>query len=380
MSKLSKLGAPARMSPRQHAVQGLRKLIAGGEWRGGERLPAENTLADQLSVSRSTLRVALDQLEREGLVRRKKNCGCIVAESPAGSNALMARTLVFLTNLMPATSPDVFSGRSDAVHSGVMAMTGRRQMNLLSVNIHPIDEQGIGNVLASQPCGIMLTLWTHEAGEDGLCHRLQHSGIPVAVLGENVSAAAFDQVSSDHAGGTHDLAAFLIGRGRRRILRVWNAPEKDAVTQARDAGFEHAMAEAGLPVIPALRLDVPARVPEDHAVFLQRMRYFAGHLVEHLQGAAPVDAIMAGSDYDFFPVAAACRLFGVGDKIAITGYDNRWQDAPERQWEPAVPAATVDKDNHRIGEELVTLLLERIAGTLPPERQRRLIPQRLVVG
>jgi DNA-binding FadR family transcriptional regulator len=62
---------------RQVAEQ-LRRLIDAGEFRVGERLPTERELADQLGVSRPTVREALIALEVEGRVRIRVGSGIYV--------------------------------------------------------------------------------------------------------------------------------------------------------------------------------------------------------------------------------------------------------------------------------------------------------------
>jgi DNA-binding LacI/PurR family transcriptional regulator len=113
----------------------------------------------------------------------------------------------------------------------------------------------------------------------------------------------------------------------------------------------------------------------------QRARQYAGFLIEWLRGPDAADAILVATDADLYPVARACRLCGrePGRDVLLAGYDNFWEACWEREHEPLVPAATVDKDNHACGVALVDLLLERIAGRLPAEPQRRWIVPQLVV-
>lgn len=59
----------------------LRARMAAGEYPPGSRIPTENELAQQLGVSRPTVRQALDVLSREGRLRRVKGSGTFVAES-----------------------------------------------------------------------------------------------------------------------------------------------------------------------------------------------------------------------------------------------------------------------------------------------------------
>ena len=58
----------------------LRARIASGIYPLDSRLPTENALAEQLEVSRPTVRQALDLLAREGLVMRVKGSGTFVSQ------------------------------------------------------------------------------------------------------------------------------------------------------------------------------------------------------------------------------------------------------------------------------------------------------------
>src|SRR5205807_3545845 len=64
---------------RQIAEQ-LRKLMTKGEFKPGERLPAERDLAKQLGVSRPSVREALIALEVEGWVEVRTGSGIFVLE------------------------------------------------------------------------------------------------------------------------------------------------------------------------------------------------------------------------------------------------------------------------------------------------------------
>ncbi len=75
---------------RQIAEQ-VRSLIAGGEFAGGSRLPAERDLAKQLGVSRPSVREALIALEVEGWVEVRTGSGVYVLDRTA-KNAKATRT------------------------------------------------------------------------------------------------------------------------------------------------------------------------------------------------------------------------------------------------------------------------------------------------
>lgn len=69
--------------PRQsQAVAVLRDFIEDGAYRPGDRLPPERELMSDLGMSRTTLRKALDALEREGSIWRHVGKGTFISEAP----------------------------------------------------------------------------------------------------------------------------------------------------------------------------------------------------------------------------------------------------------------------------------------------------------
>lgn len=62
------------------AAQSLRTALLDGTWPVGSRLPAERRLAEQLQVSRLTLRAALAGLQAEGLLQARQGDGIRVLD------------------------------------------------------------------------------------------------------------------------------------------------------------------------------------------------------------------------------------------------------------------------------------------------------------
>ena len=141
------------------------------------------------------------------------------------------------------------------------------------------------------------------------------------------------------------------------------------------------MHEAGLPVRP--RITAGTLLPPDYTKerFDHRVRQIAGFMIDPLQGADPVDAVMAQNDIDALMIIAACGLLGkVPNKdVAVVGYDNFCDSNQERAFEPALPLATMDKRNADVGREAVRLLQDRVDNKLPKGPQALAITPRLVV-
>ncbi|HVQ23460.1 MAG TPA: GntR family transcriptional regulator, partial [Candidatus Saccharimonadia bacterium] len=83
--------------------------LRAGEWAPGSRLPPERELGRTFEVSRSTLRLALDELEERGLITRHQGRGTFVARVPVQADlgayfslrdALLARDIRLQTRVL----------------------------------------------------------------------------------------------------------------------------------------------------------------------------------------------------------------------------------------------------------------------------------------
>jgi GntR family transcriptional regulator len=69
----------AKVSLPLQTQQYLENLIKDGTYQPGEQLPSQEQLAEQLGISRATLREALQKLEIEGVIQRRHGVGTFVA-------------------------------------------------------------------------------------------------------------------------------------------------------------------------------------------------------------------------------------------------------------------------------------------------------------
>jgi GntR family transcriptional repressor for pyruvate dehydrogenase complex len=78
----------------------LLEMISSGEYRAGDRLPPERILVEQIGVSRTVVREALNLLETRGLIRIEHGRGAVVSAN--GAHALH-KNLGFLLRMQPGT-------------------------------------------------------------------------------------------------------------------------------------------------------------------------------------------------------------------------------------------------------------------------------------
>ena len=82
-----------RESLAEQAAELLLSRIRGGEWKVGDKLPGETTLAPALGVGRSTVREAIRQLAGQGVLASRQGAGVFVTalDIPENWDAVLRR-------------------------------------------------------------------------------------------------------------------------------------------------------------------------------------------------------------------------------------------------------------------------------------------------
>ncbi len=363
-------------SPRSRVIRTLKDWIRDGRFEPGEKLPGELDIAEKLDVSRETVRTALRHLEDSGLIRSIVNGrGRIVAgNEDISPERPLEKFIVVLSSLSEDPAKYAKSHSMWSLEAGMMDQCNRMGYHSMILNANCLKDGSFINMARNSPAGILLS---HEIARfDELCGQALSEAssmkIPVVINSDREGLQKFDRIISDHETGAYLLTKYLIGRGCKKILRVWCSPKVQFWVRDRNSGYEKAMMESGLKVLsPVCIENLAVRIAGNRSNFDSRTRQYAGYLLEHISSSDPVDAIMVTSDSDFYPVTAACRLLNKvpGKDILLAGYDNTWQEFEERQWEESVPVATVDKRNFEIGGEMINMIMARIEGKLPEEPQ-----------
>src|ERR671911_969212 len=97
-----------RVKLRDQVADMLVEMISSGEYGAGDRLPPERILVEQLGVSRTVVREALNLLETRGLIRVEHGRGAIVS---ADDTHALQNNLGFLLRMEPSTLWDLMEMR-----------------------------------------------------------------------------------------------------------------------------------------------------------------------------------------------------------------------------------------------------------------------------
>lgn len=317
----------------QQVYDSIRHSITSGELIPGAPFPSERDLTTQLQITRPTLRQALEQLEREGYVRRQHGIGTFVEQpakwkptrkvlnlgivtwepelkgywkdllgklcAEAGTNGMEVRTL--LGPHRDAPTPDLEKRVVEAKLDGVIAFA-----TTLRGNLDPFSGLRVPKV--------MLELRDRIEGADNVVvdsRRGMYEGVRELIRLGHREIGFVGAVFCDH------------NPGREGLFKL--APE----TETRFKAYRSALEDAGIAYRPELYAELPFTDEIVDAWVLERQR--AGTLPTAL---ATFDDLMANL------VIHGCRRCGLavpGD-VSVLGFGNILPEAQRGE----VATASID--------------------------------------
>src|SRR4051812_3402567 len=188
-------------------ADGLRRSIAAGEFRPGERFASEHDLSRRRKLSRVTVRRASDLLVAEGLLERRPGKGLFVRrrERRLGLVHVVAGDL--------AWQPCLAAAR------GVQAAARAAGAQALLLDAHgSVDaDLELTRALPDGPADGAIIVSVHApAFSEALC-ALKLRGFPFALVDQRLRDVAVPSVTADNREGGRMVGAELLGLGHRRI-------------------------------------------------------------------------------------------------------------------------------------------------------------------
>jgi GntR family transcriptional regulator len=181
----------------------LRDRIANGQLDGQGALPGEQALALQHGVSRVTVRRALAELEKEGLITRRQGAGTFVVEG--GTKPIVADLTNLLANIVAMGRETAvrlleFSYREPPATVAEALKLAPGQKTQFSVRIRLIDGQPFAHLTTHVPETIGVTYTEADLATRPLLALLERSGVHIehatqeitAILASPEVAAALD--------------------------------------------------------------------------------------------------------------------------------------------------------------------------------------------
>ncbi len=192
---------------------------------------------------------------------------------------------------------------------------------------------------------------------------LQRQGIPVVVIDRRVVARKVDEVRCDSEAGAYELVRHLIELGHTRIAVITGRRNISTSTD-RVVGYERALQEAGLPVLPDLvtydSFSLEGGYRQVNQILANRPR---------------PTAIFATNNFLAFGALRALREAGlrIPDDVSLVTFDDlpaEWHDDPF--------ITVLAQPAYELGRHATELLLDRLAGGPRTKRQVIVLPGELI--
>jgi GntR family transcriptional regulator of arabinose operon len=319
----------------------LIQRILSGEWPTGASLPAEPTLCVEFAVARGTVRQALSKLEDEGYIRRERGRGTFViwGSEHARAQGLSGSQIGFVVPYVrDSFVPAILLGAERAAAQQGLSITFKHVEN-------SPERQGtvLEDLVVQHLAGIVL--YPVDSVHIEPMNRLIRIGYPMVLVDRYLRGVVCDYVMSDHFGGALRATQHLIELGHERIGFVsWYDPSISL--EHRAAGYQRALAEAGLPHDPKLMFEVEGYPTVD-----------LDPLCNFLTQQPNISAILAANDQIALAVYQAARSVGrhIPYDLALVGFDNL-----DFTMHLDVPLTTVAQQATDIGRHAIELLVRRI--------------------
>ena len=208
------------------------EMVRKGELKDGDRLPPEEEIARQNNISRGTVRMALEDLAREGIIKRYPKRGTFIS---------LERTDVFIKiGILSLTFP---AGRRETdfyrreLWGGVEEGVVKEGISITFLNFEKEKEilKGIDGVLFLVPLRSQIEI----------LNRIKEEGIPSIVVGAQIEG--FNYVAVDNEDGVEKGISHLVKLGHKKIGGIFSSLDYfDSFYRYK--GFLSTLKKFGLPV------------------------------------------------------------------------------------------------------------------------------------
>lgn len=320
----------------------LSEQIRDGRWPVGSRLPTEQQLAEQYSVSRITVRHALTVLAEQGYIRTIQGCGSVVTQLRKSAGVL---------GLVLSDFDDVFG--TELLKGVVMEAERQGMFVIMQTGYHTAQQEGVcfERLLQMGVQGIVcVPLYDAVRYSDALIKVSRQ--IPIVFADRRVVGVEAPLVCSDNAAGVRKLYSVLKENGCRRVAFISADPTSTAVGERLKAFQEICTEEERKLVLSNMRTPLPGMEGEE-SEYLD-VKSICSFLCRHLE----IQGIIAHTYYVARLVQKAARQLklSIPEELSLVCFDTRRENVGEGD------IAYLQQDEYAIGSCAVRCLTQALHG------------------
>ncbi|MCL1896442.1 MAG: GntR family transcriptional regulator [Clostridiales bacterium] len=326
--------------------------IENNVFKYGAKLPSENFICKKFSISRQTVRNAIDGLEKEGIVTRRHGSGTYVTKMLGD---VRNKTIGVLTSFFHEyIFPNMLRGIEETFTAENYGISFGITYNKLEA-----ERRFLERMLESNVSGLLLegTKTSLPNPNIGLYQEFLRREMPIVFMNNYYPELAdlCPSVLIDDAGCARRLTQHLIENGHRRIAGIFKFD--DIQGMRRYSGYVAALMEAGIPVDEDIIHWVAAYTDDRLA------RSIGYPLMESIRGCSAVVCYndqLAGVLYHFFHEQG----IKVPGDISMAGFDDSFVSP-----HGGLDLTTVRHPKRALGAKAAGLLMDMVKngrGSVPP--------------
>jgi DNA-binding LacI/PurR family transcriptional regulator len=327
-------------------VDALCARIDGGLLAPGDRLPSEEEIATEFGVSRLTAHKSVQELQRRGLVQRRRRWGTVVAPANARAKNRIALLVDQYAPIYNFPHTDLLRAIEDVLgdeHSLVM-MESKGDPDREARNLKRLAEE----------VDAILLYPTSAPMNTALIRRLAEKR-PIVLLDRRPPELELDLVTSDNAEVTLTAIHALEARGHRRIAFFSLYKPEFSTVQERYEAYEAAMGEVGIPTPDHFARWFSREIEGEPRLFVQAVQ---DALVALTTAPEPVTAVFCVQDSLAAAVLEAAQRLEVSipDRLEVTTFNDWPPMMLRRPW----AVHRIVQDNYGMGAAACRRLLTRL--------------------
>ncbi len=341
-------------------VDSIKRRVDKGEFAVGQRIPSNRELAAFYDVSLITVKKALTELIRQGVLYSRVGKGTFVAHPSNPIDFLKHRTIgVVLSDLNnPFFSLILHSVESRVSENGYNLLLSNSSSQLTK------EEIQISRFRALGVDGMIIASTSHIYRATETIHKLKNESFPFVMVSYIVDDDIYS-VSTDHRRGAFMATEHLIQQGYQRIGYI-GGEVGNLLGELRLQGFRQALQHYGRPFHEEFVYHLPMKFRDYES------GYQLGRQIMPLSERP--EALFVYNDMAAigFEQAVLDQGFRVPDDVALVGFD----DIERGRYAP-VPLTTIHQPTEEIGRIAFEKLI-RLIDHLPVETRTVLEPRLIV--
>lgn len=319
----------------------------------GQRLPTEFELMEEMSVSRTTIRQAIGELESSGVVERRHGSGTYFRGFESGKKDNQGG-LIGLINFYfnDYIYPEIIRGIEETISEvgySLALANSRQNIDMEISSVERLIEQGVKGLILEPSRNLQIR------NDHPMLKVLERIDIPIVTTHWGISDTRISTVTIDDIQAGYEATRYLLERGHKDIAIIYK--EDVQAGYDRYLGYSKAMRAAGLPV----NEDRVLSFNDEDELNDVRQGYILTSRILTDSGRVPT-AIFYFNDNTCAQGYNAIHEAGLSipEDISVIGFDN-WRSTDML----TPPLTTFEHPKYNLGKWAAKILLDELDGSHP---------------